>query len=186
MTNTWLISDTHFGHENSWAKFKGPDGCTPLRPFTSTEEMDEFMVKAWNDVVRPADRIYHLGDVVINRKYLHILGRLNGRKKLIRGNHDIFKLDDYFAHFEDIEGTHKLDEYLLSHIPIHPESLGRWAKGNIHGHLHANRVRDKWGKIDPRYFCVSVEHTAFAPISFDTVKRRMDDEQKAAGSAFNQ
>ena len=48
------------------------DGITKLRPFDTPEEMDEFMVKAWNDKVKPTDKVYHLGDVVINKKSLSI------------------------------------------------------------------------------------------------------------------
>ena len=42
------------------------------------------MVKRWNETVRPNDKVYHLGDVVINRKALKTLGRLNGEKVLIK------------------------------------------------------------------------------------------------------
>ena len=70
--------------------------------------MDEEMVKRWNEVVRPNDKVYHLGDVVIARKNLHILGRLNGKQRLIRGNHDIFSTSDFFAHFDEIYGVRVL------------------------------------------------------------------------------
>lgn len=187
MTKTWLISDTHFGHENSWAKFKKDDG-SPLRPFTSTEEMDREMVQRWNSVVSDEDRVYHLGDVVIARKNLSILHALKGRKKLVRGNHDIFKLEDYTPFFEDILGTHKLGDqgFILSHIPIHIDSVARWSAGNIHGHTHSNVVRyGKWNKPDPRYLCVSVEQINFTPISLEEAARRMSDQQKADRSVFN-
>jgi hypothetical protein len=42
MANKFVISDTHFGHTNSWEKFKLATG-SPLRPFTSNEEMDDPM-----------------------------------------------------------------------------------------------------------------------------------------------
>ena len=93
--NRFVISDTHFGHTNSWEKFKLPDG-SPLRPFTSNEEMDETMIERWNAKVKPNDVVYHLGDVVINRKHLHLVKRLNGKKRLVRGNHDIFKDREYY------------------------------------------------------------------------------------------
>jgi calcineurin-like phosphoesterase family protein len=175
MSKTWLVSDTHFGHAGV-TKFLGPDGKTKLRPWDSVEEMDEAMVKLWNEVVKPEDRVWHLGDVVINRKSLPILGRLNGRKKLIMGNHDIFKASEYLEYFEDVKSFHKLDDYALTHIPLHPDSIGRWAKGNIHGHLHANNVMKKPGWIgkknrDMRYICVCVEQTGFKPIDFDDIVR---------------
>ena len=96
--------------------------------------MDEALVANWNRVVKPHDKVYHLGDVVINRKALHILYRLNGEKVLIKGNHDIFKLEDYTPFFKDIRGYHVMNNFLLSHIPVHPNSKGRFA-GNIHGHF---------------------------------------------------
>lgn len=171
--NNFVISDTHFGHTNAWAKFKLEDGVTPLRPFTSTEEMDEHMVKMWNSVVQPNDYVYHLGDVVINKKSLHIVRRLNGHKRLILGNHDIFDNQDYYdAGFEKLAGVRVFpDKFVLSHIPLHPESVGPRFKMNVHGHLHGNIVRDKFGKPDPLYRCVSVEQINYTPLSFDEIKQ---------------
>lgn len=191
MATTFLISDTHFGHEKTCTVFKREDG-SPLRPFASAEEMDEFMIRAWNDRVRPNDKVYHLGDVVINRKFLHVLGRLNGDKVLIRGNHDIFKLEDYTQYFRDVRGYDVKNGMILSHIPVHPESLGRFGV-NIHGHLHANRVKRIRGvdvksgevlystEIDPRYHCVCVEQTDFAPISLEEVYDRIRNEGGTVG-----
>lgn len=169
MSNTFLISDTHFGHANS-LNFMRDDGVTKMRHFISVEEMDETIINNWNNVVRPADRIYHLGDVVIARKNLCILDRLNGRKVLIKGNHDIFKLKDYLPYFDDIRGSHKLDKFILSHIPIHPNHMARWAAGNIHGHLHDNLVM-LGDAPDTRYINVCVENIGYTPIAFEELKR---------------
>lgn len=191
MPATWLISDTHFGHEKTCTAFKRNDG-SPLRPFSSAEEMDEVMVARWNERVRPRDKIYHLGDVVINRKFLHVLGRLNGDKVLIKGNHDIFRLEDYTPYFRDIRGYHVLNGCILSHVPVHPESLARFGC-NVHGHLHANRVMRASGidtvigeilygkEIDPRYYNVSVECTDFAPILLEDVFQRIRDQGGQVG-----
>lgn len=168
--NTWLTSDTHFGHLGVCQFFRA-DGVTKLRPWDTPADMDEAMVAKWNDRVAPKDKVYHLGDVVINRKSLDILGRLNGDKILIRGNHDIFHLADYSKYFRDIRGYHVLNGMLLSHIPVHEESLGRFGC-NIHGHLHSNRVM-KDGVIDMRYHSVCVEQTDFAPISFGDVQKKI-------------
>lgn len=165
--NTWLISDTHFGHANI-LNFKRDDG-TALRDFSTVEEMDECMIHNWNEVVGAHDRVYHLGDVVINRKFLRQLDRLNGRKVLIKGNHDIFKLDDYAAYFDDIRAYHVLDGLFLSHVPVHPDSLGRFGC-NIHGHLHYREVVDSRGVADMRYWNVSVERIGYTPISLEGLK----------------
>jgi len=171
MSKTWVWSDQHFGHEKTCTVFKRADG-TPLRPFASAEEMNEVMVARNNERVSPNDRVYYLGDVVINRKYLRLLDRLNGRKVLIKGNHDIFKLDDYAAYFDDIRGYHVLNGIMFSHVPVHPDSLARFGC-NVHGHLHANRVQIQGGRIDPNYYNVSVECTDFAPITLEDLYERI-------------
>jgi calcineurin-like phosphoesterase family protein len=194
--NRFVISDTHFGHTNSWEKFKLADGCTPLRPFTSTEEMDETMIERWNAKVKPQDTVYHLGDVVINQKSLHLVKRLNGRKILIRGNHDIFK-DKQYAEvgFEQIHGVRVfVDKFILSHIPLHPDCVTERFKVNVHGHLHANEIMQEYDtgmgstwhadydtRPDPRYLCVSVEHTNYEPLHFDEVQARIDKRWEDTG-----
>lgn len=194
MPATWLVSDTHFGHAGV-CRFMREDGVTKLRPWDDPEEMDEFMIKAWNDVVRPADKVYHLGDVVINRRALKTLSRLNGDKVLIRGNHDIFRDDEYREYFRELRAYHVLNGMILSHIPVHESSLGRFGT-NIHGHLHASRVKKARGvdaktgtvlysnEIDPRYHCVCVEQTGYAPILLDDVYKRILAEGGAVGFSY--
>jgi calcineurin-like phosphoesterase family protein len=186
MPAVFLVSDTHFGHAGV-CRFTRNDGITKLRPWTDPEEMDEAMVKAWNERVGPKDKVYHLGDVVINRRALKTLARLNGDKVLIRGNHDIFRDDEYREHFRELRAYHVMNGMILSHIPIHPESLGRFGV-NIHGHLHANRVMVPLAtsgvtdRIDTRYHCVCVEQTPdFAPILFEDVIRRIEAEGGSVG-----
>ena len=182
MPNVFLVSDTHFGHLGV-CKFTRNDGVTKLRPWDSPEEMDEEMVKRWNETVRPNDKVYHLGDVVINRKALKIMHRLNGDKVLIRGNHDIFRDEEYREHFRELRAYHVMNGMILSHIPIHVDSLGRFGT-NIHGHLHASRVMKMWirgPEIDPRYHCVCVEQTDYRPISFEEVIKRIKEEGGEVG-----
>jgi calcineurin-like phosphoesterase family protein len=181
MPAIFLTSDTHFGHAGV-CHFLREEG-TKLRPWDNPEDMDEEMVKRWNDTVRPNDKVYHLGDVVINRKALKILDRLNGDKVLIKGNHDIFKLNDYSPYFRDIRSYHVMNGTILSHIPLHESALYRFGT-NIHGHLHTNRVMTEiWGeyKIDPRYHCVCVEQTGFAPILFEDVIKKIKAEGGTVG-----
>lgn len=182
MPSVFLVSDTHFGHLGV-CKFTRNDGVTKLRPWDSPEEMDEEMVKRWNETVKPTDKVYHLGDVVINRKAMGIMRRLNGDKVLIRGNHDIFRDEEYREHFRELRAYHVMNGMILSHIPIHSESLGRFGT-NIHGHTHANRMMTEiWGqyKIDPRYHCVCVEQTDFRPILFEDVIKRIKEEGGEVG-----
>ena len=181
MPSVFLVSDTHFGHAGV-CKFTRSDG-EKLRPWTDPDEMDEEMVKRWNETVKPTDKVYHLGDVVINRKAMGIMRRLNGDKVLIRGNHDIFRDDEYRQHFRELRAYHVMNGMILSHIPLHPESLGRFGV-NIHGHTHSNRVMlKKMGGeiIDTRYHCVCVEQTDFRPILFEDVIKRIEAEGGVVG-----
>ena len=185
MPAIFLVSDTHFGHAGV-CRFLREDG-TKLRPWDNPDEMDEEMIKRWNDTVRPNDKVYHLGDVVINRKALKTLGRLNGDKVLIKGNHDIFRLDEYIPYFRDIRAYHVMNGMILSHVPVHTESIARFGT-NIHGHLHANRVKMKvqfphkeTEIIDPRYFNVSVEQIDFKPILFEHALIKIRDQGGTIG-----
>jgi len=175
--NRFVISDTHFGHTNSWEKFKLADG-SPLRPFTSNEEMDETMIERWNAKVKQQDTVYHLGDVVINQKSLHLVSRLNGRKILVRGNHDIFKDKQYTeVGFEQIHGVRVfVDKFILSHIPLHPDCVTGRFRVNAHGHLHANRVQLPDGSIDPRYISACVELNNYEPVSFEELEVKIQKQ----------
>lgn len=80
---TFLIADTHFGHS----------GIISLcnRPFADEREMDDAMIANWNAVVRQDDTVIHLGDFAhraAEDRLQKIFGALNGKKHLIKGNHD--------------------------------------------------------------------------------------------------
>jgi calcineurin-like phosphoesterase family protein len=187
MPATFLVSDTHFGHAGV-CKFLREDG-TKLRPWDDPNEMDEEMIKRWNETVRPNDKVYHLGDVVINRKALSVLDRLNGDKVLIKGNHDIFKLEDYTKYFRDIRSYHVMNGMILSHIPVHESNLYRFGT-NIHGHLHEKRVMmlDTYLSekiVNPSYFNVCVERTDFRPILLEKVFEMIKEEGGTVGFRKN-
>ena len=168
MANIFFTSDWHLGHENILT-FNKEDG-TKLREFSSTDEMHEYMIKQHNSVVSKNDKVYVLGDVTFHNRNLHIVDRFNGEKVLIKGNHDVLKLSQYAPYFKDVRGSHQFKGVIMTHIPIHPDSLARWGV-NIHGHLHSNRVRDKYDEEDFRYFNVSVESLKdYTPISLEEIK----------------
>ena len=172
MANIFFASDHHFHHANILT-FKRDDG-TPLRDFSSVSHMNEHMVNSHNSVVKPSDKVYFLGDVCMDRKGkgLEILSRMNGEKVLIKGNHDLAKPEAYLEYFKDIRGSHQFEGLILTHIPIHSESLARWGL-NVHGHLHYNVVRMPLSQIpDKRYFSVCMERINYTPISLEEVKKQ--------------
>ncbi len=173
----FLISDTHFGHYGV-CKFLNQDG-SKMRPWDNPEEMDEAMIQYWNETVRPKDTVYHLGDYVINRRAMKTSSQLHGRKCLIKGNHDIFKLNEYAEHFYDIRAYHVISGMILSHVPIHDSQFYRFGC-NVHGHLHSKRVLTQNGDIDSRYLSVCVEHTNYRPILLDEVISRIESQGGSA------
>lgn len=133
---------------------------TEFRPYATVEEHDRDLVERWNATVNKADTVWHLGDVYFGGKDNHlILGRLNGIKRLVLGNHDVYPRGFYEMYFSKIYGVAEKGECVLSHIPVHSLQVGpgnRYRR-NIHGHLHSNVLADS------RYRCVSVEQTGYRP-----------------------
>lgn len=162
MTNRiYIISDTHFHHK------KVIEFEKEHRPFDSIEEHDETLVQNWNSTVNPKDTVYHLGDVYFGgRDNHHILGKLNGVKHLIMGNHDCYPLGIYQKYFGKIFGACTFRGTIFTHVPIHPSQFENRFVGNIHGHLHSRKIDD------PRYACVSVEQTGLKPILLQDVLDR--------------
>ena len=167
MANIFLASDHHFGHSNILT-FNDNDG-KKIRVFDHVDAMNEHMIERHNSVVRPEDKVYFIGDVTFSNRNLHLVGRMNGEKVLIKGNHDTLKVSQYVGYFKDIRGSHSIAGLIMTHIPIHPDSLARWGF-NVHGHLHANRVMGAHGKEDPRYFNVAMEQINYTPIALEEVR----------------
>jgi calcineurin-like phosphoesterase family protein len=175
MANIFLCSDHHLSHSGI-ITFTS-NGVDIIRKFDTIEAHDEHLIEQHNKVVKPADRVYFLGDVVFSKKHIHLLSRMHGRKVLVKGNHDKLRLIDYAPYFDDIRGCHQFDGMFLSHVPIHPQSLSRW-KVNVHGHLHHNRVMVDKPKnsydYDERYQNVSMEQLIqYTPISLEEMKSRL-------------
>jgi calcineurin-like phosphoesterase family protein len=154
----YVISDTHFGHENI-LKFE-PEA---RGHFNTIEEHDLDLLERWNSVVRPKDTVWHLGDVYFGDGY-QVLYALNGIKKLVLGNHDAGKEKVLMQYFSKIYGVAIFGDCILSHVPIHPYQLVKRYRKNIHGHMHSKNVMTEDGYADDRYECVSVEHTDLKPV----------------------
>ncbi|MCB1712468.1 MAG: hypothetical protein KDH96_08310 [Candidatus Riesia sp.] len=171
MRDIWLISDTHFCHEN-FLNFTDKDG-NKIRKFDSVSHMNEHMVECWNSVVKPGDKVYHLGDVYMgDTEVFKILWpRLNGSKNLIVGNHDRIKFFASGSFFKNIYMWRRLDNLLLTHVPVHESVLGeaRFSSltnpkpkiKNIHGHIHHNPSPTK------NHICVCVEQINYTPVNIE-------------------
>ncbi|HEU5048149.1 MAG TPA: hypothetical protein VFT64_09945 [Rickettsiales bacterium] len=161
MNDTFFISDTHFG-DKTICEYH------PVhRPFSSIEEHDEELVRRWNGVVGKTDIVWHIGDFAVGS--IAIAGRLNGKKHLILGNHDMRKPAEYAKYFERVFGMVRYQEplFLLSHIPVHPAQLYQ-CKFNIHGHMHQGEMPD-----DNRYFNVSCERINLTPMPYEELLNQL-------------
>lgn len=165
MAEKWFISDTHFFHENIIQY------CA--RPFKDAQFMNNYMVDEWNKLVHPSDKVYHLGDVACgfggdDKKLGDLLSRLNGKKRLILGNHDNAKSVALGKYFEKIELWYGRKEwgFTCSHIPLPLEHL-RDGDFCVHGHIH-NGLKD-----DLHYINVCVEHHLYRPVHIDEIFRQM-------------
>jgi calcineurin-like phosphoesterase family protein len=156
-TNIFFTSDSHFGHENI-IKY-----CN--RPFGDASEMDEHLVKVWNDKVPKDGLVYHIGDVCFGgQPYIdRLMNRLNGEKILIIGNHD--KESALSKHFSKVYrlasvtvGNTKL---VLCHYPI--ESWPGLNRGvvHLHGHCHGNLPNIIRNRMDVGVDC----HYNYEPFS---------------------
>lgn len=147
----WYSSDLHFSHHNI-LKFE------PKRPFETIEEHDEEIVRRWNGRVMPDDKCLILGDLSFNIGLPNV-GRLNGKKWLLLGNHEHKNISHYVPFFQDIKAyAADKDIGLFSHIPVHESQLESWSV-NVHGHTHSKCLPDK------RYVNISMEQTDYAPLS---------------------
>lgn len=166
---TWVYSDPHFYHKNI-VTFKNYYG-TKVRPWDDAETMTEEMIEWYNELVDDKDRVYILGDVAFRNTDMHrSVSRLKGRKVLVPGNHEPPKMRQYFDLFDDVRGYVVKKGFIMSHIPIHEQSMGRWEL-NIHGHLHANQVLESYDPDVPdlKYYCACVERTNFRPKLLDEI-----------------
>lgn len=135
----FFTSDLHFSHELIIKHTQ--------RPFYNVDEMNNTLIKKWNNKIAYNDEVYILGDFTmkgadIASTYLY---SLKGKKYLIKGNHDNF-IDDIrfekslFVDIKDyMEITYFNTCFILFHYPL--LDWNGYKKGAIalHGHQHNHK-----------------------------------------------
>jgi len=124
-------------------------------------------------VVKPGDKVYHLGDVVMGQGgregFPALIARLQGQKRLVVGNHDDIKWLSQGGWFKKVMMWRVMPEFniLLTHVPIHEASIHERIVSvggvNVHGHIHE--------KASPKgpYRCVCVEQTNYTPVNIEEI-----------------
>lgn len=166
MSNVFFTADTHFNHKAIiWY-------CN--RPYKSVEDMNESIVFRWNEVVRPNDTIYHLGDFSFRgQKYKEVLAALNGNIYLIQGNHDRGPiLKD--KRFKEVTLMKSIDvdkvSLVLCHYAMrvwHKSHYGSW---QLYGHSHGRLADLSLSKATD----VGVDRWSFKPVGFEEIRLYMD------------
>ena len=113
----YYISDNHFRHRNI-IRFDN-------RPFLSVRDMEETMIKNWNDKIHKLDEVMILGDFCWGKEdeWIEILSQLKGIKTLIRGNHDLKQMSSQCRKlFADIKDYKEINDngrkVIMCHYPI--------------------------------------------------------------------
>ena len=158
--NTWIISDTHFGHKNI-VKYCG-------RP----SNHNSIMLKAWHRLVDRNDFVLHLGDVTVWHTrhvfWAQQMKNLPGIKFLIKGNHDEQWSNQQWLNLAGFTVTDPFIDggILYSHIPASPSP--QWDI-NIHGHSHNHTPFRRYHKLQTTYYNVSVEAMSYKPVRLGTI-----------------
>lgn len=135
----FFTADLHFGHRNI-LKY-----C-PQRPWTDVDEMNKGIIDEWNSVVPTDGHVFLLGDVAFTRpeNVVYFLSQMNGRKYLIRGNHDAHMKPVVKVMFDWIKDYHEMtvmlagkkQDIVLSHYPMWSWNKAFHGSWMLHGHRH--------------------------------------------------
>lgn len=142
----------------------------------TTEQMDETIVRKWNDKVGYSDDVYIIGDVSFSKKEKtsQFLSRLNGRLHLIRGNHE--KETDRMDRWEWVEdyyeGTFDGIKTVMFHFPIYEWNRMHHGAFHLHGHVHGKATG-----IGGRILDVAMESINDVVIEWADVKRILEAKE---------
>lgn len=189
----WFTSDTHFYHENILRY------CN--RPFRDIAEMNETLVRNWNEVVPPDDVVFHLGDFAFGSpgQWNDILSRLNGQIYLILGNHDMKQIrQGFMGRFAHVTQQMLIrvggQPVVLNHNPFLAYGGAYRNVWQLFGHVHSGPLSGKGKDGDsgsgkdlprlsmlfPRQYDVGVDNNDFRPVSFAEVKRKIEAQVEKA------
>lgn len=125
----WIITDTHFGHNNIITLCGRP------------RNYEDLIIKSWKDNVDLSDTIIHIGDIRFGRNSEHWdykIQELPGIKILVKGNHDRNSNRRYTEELgwalvvEALQIQTEFGQLLITHRPA---TAGDWDI-NLHGHCH--------------------------------------------------
>jgi calcineurin-like phosphoesterase family protein len=163
----FLTADCHFNHSGIIAYTK--------RPFKTVDHMNEELIRRWNQVVKPDDLTYHVGDFAFKNSGRKFEQHLNGSIVHIVGNHDYNNQVKTLIQRADLEIGNKT--FLVMHQPpLVGEQLSYTYSGVICGHVHdhwkVSIHQDNDGLIP--VINVGVDVWGFTPVSLSAFLKFYD------------
>lgn len=167
----FFTADQHFFHEGIIRHCE--------RPFEDAAGMNEALIDHWNSVVPESGLVFVLGDIFYKSGSLaqcrDIMARLNGRKVLIAGNHDLFHRQEYLDmgfteardYLELLAGWRRI---VLSHYPL--LEWNGFYRGAWHLHGHA---LGRSSHFSSRVLDVGVDAQNYRPVSLERVSELLKD-----------
>ena len=190
--NLFFTSDTHFYHPNIIRY------CN--RPFNSVEEMNETLIRNWNEVVPPDGRVFHLGDFAFGgeAEWNSVLSRLNGKIFIILGNHDIQNIkSEAMERFEAVAQQMLIgvdgQKIILNHYPLLAFGGSYHNIWQLFGHVHSGpytqtaeestRGKDipRLANLFPTQYDVGVDNNEFRPVPFARLKEIIQAQVEGSG-----
>lgn len=157
----YVISDLHLGHANI-IKY-----CN--RPFATVDEMNSALIKNWNDIVKPEDTVYFLGDFALGPKeaFRRFTACLNGHKHFIFGNHD------HISRSQVLEAGWESAQYQMTveykgytfQLQHHPDTDVPADRILVYGHVHEKTATN----VPHKSFCACVEVNDYKPVTLDYI-----------------
>ena len=187
-SNIWLTSDWHFGHDREF--------IWGLRGFDCVNDMNDYLISAYNSVVKPEDDVYVLGDLILGDVHnIDYVKQMNGKLHIVRGNHDTdnrweeySKLPNVVEMQNAIYLKYKKHHFYLSHFPtltgnLQKETITQMTL-NLFGHTHQqtnfyNFVKSDDEVVEILYmYHVGVDSHNCYPILLDEIILQMHDKYK--------
>lgn len=162
----WFTSDLHLGQESIIDKRH--------RPFLDVDEMNEKLITNFNRFVTPVDLVFILGDLtnkVSKKKANELISRLNGKKILIRGNHDKSYDKSLFVDIRDYYEI-KFNGILwcMSHYPMWAWNKEYKGSIQVHGHIHSTSAYNQQNQLQGvRQYDAGVDANDYKPVNIETI-----------------
>jgi calcineurin-like phosphoesterase family protein len=163
----FLTADTHFDHENIVGFCE--------RPFSDVNEMNEALVRNWNETVSKHDIVFHLGDFCFNiETFDSFIPRLNGHINIVPGGHDkwVRRAGNKVAVLPPLV-TIEVGKIVvvLCHYAMRVWDREHYGSYHCYGHSHG-RLPGLGRSMD-----VGVDAWDYRPITLDMVMKELEDEE---------